>query len=303
MNHIHRLLIVSSIAAFAVVGAACSDQSNEIVPPTAEPTQIAPAPTEAPAVEPTAVPSTATPSPTATPVPVTPTVIPPTAIPPTVTPIPVEITYPSEIANRDSFESDNEGWITGFADLPVDWTDDLYELATEFRQLPDGLEGNGIYIQGHNRSDDLFMFLTKKITDLKPNTNYEIHLAINIAANVPAAMMGIGGSPGESVYVKAGASTDEPTISSDDIGHLRISVDKGNQASHGSEMFSIGNVANFEVVGSEYKIKTLDNTGRTVTVSSDDSGQLWLIVGTDSGFEGLSTFYYSAIEYHLTIVE
>jgi hypothetical protein len=201
------------------------------------------------------------------------------------------------------FEVDNEGWTAGFADLPANWTDDLYELATEFRQLPDGLDGNGIYIQGHNRSDDLFMYLTKQITGLKPNTNYEVVLAIDIAANVPAAMMGIGGSPGESVYVKAGASTDEPIISSDDLGHLRISVDKGNQSSHGSEMLPIGNVANFEVVGSEYRIKTLDNTGRTVTVSTDDFGVLWLLVGTDSGFEGLSTFYYSAIEYQLTMVE
>jgi hypothetical protein len=68
-------------------------------------------------------------------------------------------------------------------------------------------------------------------------------------------------------------------------------------------MFSIGNVSNFEVVGSEYRIKKLENRGRTVTVSSDEFGQLWLIVGTDSGFEGLRTFYYSPIEYQLTIVE
>ena len=32
-------------------------------------------------------------------------------------------------------------------------------------------------------------------------------------------------------------------------------------------------------------------------------GGLWLIVGTDSGFEGLSTFYYARIAYTLKIVE
>ena len=31
-------------------------------------------------------------------------------------------------------------------------------------------------------------------------------------------MMGIGGSPGESVYVKAGASTALPVVSDDDTG-------------------------------------------------------------------------------------
>ncbi len=191
----------------------------------------------------------------------------------------------------------------GFADLPVDWSDELYELNSDFKQMPEGLDGNGIYIQGHNRSDDLFMYLTKEVTGLKPNTSYEVTIAIDLATNVPGGMMGIGGSPGDSVYVKAGASTNEPTISEDNIGHLRISIDKGNQASHGSEMFSIGNVTNFEVLSNEFKIKTLENTGRTVTIPSDDEGRIWVTVGTDSGFEGLSAFYYSAIRYQLTMTE
>ena len=191
----------------------------------------------------------------------------------------------------------------GFADLLVDWSDELYELNSDFKQMPEGLDGNGIYIQGHNRSDDLFMYLTKEVTGLKPNTSYEVTIAIDLATNVPGGMMGIGGSPGDSVYVKAGASTNEPTISEDNIGHLRISIDKGNQASHGSEMFSIGNVTNFEVLSNEFKIKTLENTGRTVTIPSDDEGRIWVTVGTDSGFEGLSAFYYSAIRYQLTMTE
>jgi len=191
----------------------------------------------------------------------------------------------------------------GFADLPVDWSDELYELNSDFKQMPEGLDGNGIYNQGHNRSDDLFMYLTKEVTGLKPNTSYEVTIAIDLATNVPGGMMGIGGSPGDSVYVKAGASTNEPTISEDNIGHLRISIDKGNQASHGSEMFSIGNVTNFEVLSNEFKIKTLENTGRTVTIPSDDEGRIWVTVGTDSGFEGLSAFYYSAIRYQLTMTE
>jgi len=123
MNQIHRLLIVSSVTAIAIVATACSDQSKGIVPPTAEPTQIAPAPTNTPTVEPTAVPSTATPvpanTPTVTPAPATPTVIPPTSVPPTAIPptaTPVEITFPSEISHTDLFEVDNEGWT---ADSPI----------------------------------------------------------------------------------------------------------------------------------------------------------------------------------------
>ena len=38
-------------------------------------------------------------------------------------------------------------------------------------------------------------------------------------------------------------------------------------------------------------------------MSTDGEGRVWLIVGTDSGFEGLSAFYYSRISYTLSILE
>ncbi|HIA17499.1 MAG TPA: hypothetical protein EYN72_12090, partial [Dehalococcoidia bacterium] len=68
-------------------------------------------------------------------------------------------------------------------------------------------------------------------------------------------VLGIGGSPGESVFVKAGASAVEPTQSQDSSGWLRSNVDKGNQASDGSETVVIGNVSHPDVVGDEHKIK------------------------------------------------
>ena len=74
----------------------------------------------------------------------------------------------------------------------------------------DGLEGNGLYIQGHNRSDDLFMFFKKQVGGLKTDAAYTVVLSLDLATNVPTGSFGIGGSPGESVFVKAGASTAEP---------------------------------------------------------------------------------------------
>ena len=50
-----------------------------------------------------------------------------------------------------TFDSDAEGWMVGFADLPVDYDQSIYELDHAHRPLPDGLEGSGIYVQGHNR--------------------------------------------------------------------------------------------------------------------------------------------------------
>ena len=106
--------------------------------------------------------------------------------------------------------SDAEGWTFGFADPPLGHDQSIFELDHGHRPLPDALEGSGVYVQGHNRSDDLFIFLKKQVGGLRPNTRYAVSVSLDLATNVPTATFGIGGSPGESVFVKAGASTAEP---------------------------------------------------------------------------------------------
>ncbi|MDE2823057.1 MAG: hypothetical protein OXK79_06090, partial [Chloroflexota bacterium] len=214
---------------------------------------------------------------------------------PTAVPGPLEFSF--------TFDDDVEGWAAGFADLPADYDQSIYELDHGHRPLPDGLEGSGVYIQGHNRSDDLFMFLKRRVEGLQPGAAYEVEVSVDLATNVPVGSVGIGGSPGESVYVKAGASDVEPDTVEDSTGHLRMNIDKGNQSRGGGAMVVLGNVAHPDVTGREYRIKTLDNDGRPLTVQADGEGRVWLIVGTDSGFEGLTTLYYDRIAYRLRPVD
>ena len=204
---------------------------------------------------------------------------------------------------NSTFENDDDGWITGFADLPADFDQETFELDSGFRELPDGLAGNGVFLQGHNRSDELYMFLKKQVAGLRPDAAYTVVVSLDLATNVPTGTFGIGGSPGESGYVKAGASPVEPVVAEDSSGWLRINIDKGNQASEGTEMINVGNVAHPGVENNEYRIKTLVSQDRPIEVGADDQGQVWLIVGTDSGFEGLSAFYYTKISYVFSAVE
>ena len=201
-----------------------------------------------------------------------------------------------------TFENDSEGWEVDFADLPIDHDQSSFELDSGHRPLPEGLEGGGIYVQGHNRSDDLFMFLKRQVENLRPNATYAVSVSMDLATNVPPGTFGIGGSPGESVYVKAGASTIEPRSVEGSNRHLRLNIDKGNQSNGGESMVVMGHVANPEVSDTEYRIKTLDNMDSPLSVETDDKGRVWLIVGTDSGYEGLSTLYYARITYALSIV-
>jgi len=199
-----------------------------------------------------------------------------------------------------TFESDQEGWVTGFADLPADSDPAFYELDSGWSALPSGLEGNAIYLSGHNHSDDLFMFLKTQIDGLKPGTTYQVLFSIDLASNTPQGLMGIGGSPGESVYVKAGAVDYEPEIIEESDGWLRMNIDKGNQASEGEDMINLGTLANPNIdldtfTGEEYALMTLNNQDRVFNVTTDNDGNVWVIAGTDSGFEGPTKVYYDTI--------
>ena len=259
-------------------------------------------PSSAPAPTPTASQEhTAAPTPTASQEPTTTATPEPTAAP-TNAPAPTPTATPVRLIEFEyAFENDAEGWTAGFADLPMDYDPAIYELDSSHRALPDGLEGSGIYIQGHNRSDDLFMYLKRQVEGLEPSAVYTVSASIDLATNVPLAMVGIGGSPGESVFVKAGASMVEPAAVTGSNNHLRMNIDKGNQSTGGSAMKVVGNVANPDVIGDEYRIKTLASGPEFLNVETDSEGRAWLIVGTDSGFEGLTRLYYDQISFTLTL--
>jgi len=216
--------------------------------------------------------------------------------------------YDTEYQFEFEFEQDKQGWVTDFADLPADYDPAIYELDSGWGELPSGLEGNAIYLSGHNRSDDLFMFLKVQVEGLKPDSTYQVEFSIDLASNTPEGLMGIGGSPGESVFVKAGATTQEPEVITDDAGWLRMNIDKGNQASEGKDMINLGTLANPNIdldtfTGEEYALMTLTSEERLFEVIPDGNGIVWLIVGTDSGFEGPTRVYYDKISIQMNEIE
>ena len=222
---------------------------------------------------------------------------------PTTTELEVPVPYPEVVEFVYSFANGADGWVVGFADLPEDFDQSIYELDGDDRALPDGLGGAGIYVQGHNRSDDLFVYLKRQVEGLTPEGSYAVSATVELVTNAPLDSIGIGGSPGQSVFVKAGASTTEPEAAPDSTGHLRMNIDKGNQSRGGAQMAVLGVVGHPDIVGDEFRRKTLDTMDGPVVVEADEAGRAWLIVGTDSGFEGLTRLYYDLISFTLTAVE
>jgi hypothetical protein len=212
-----------------------------------------------------------------------------------------------DFVNPDSsfsfdFEQSAEGWEGGMADYPKDWDKSRFEFQFERASLPEsvGEDGMAMMISGRNISDDLFMFMKKQVTGLEPNHTYNATFQIELASSYPEESVGIGGSPGGSVYLKAGGSTIEPMpIEVEGAGNnIRMNIDKGGQSEGGEDMVVLGNIG---IPGNEFVYQLIErsNPQNPVPITTDSNGNLWLIIGTDSGFEGTTTLYYNTVEVEL----
>jgi hypothetical protein len=197
-----------------------------------------------------------------------------------------------------NFSAGAEGWIGDFADYPNEPGVELfYQLEFSHTGLPAPLNttDGALRLSGINKSDDLFMFIKKKITGLEAGKKYSVNLTIDFATNVANNMVGIGGSPGESVFVKAGAIALEPMkMINTSENWFRMNIDKNNQSNSGNDMKVIGNFANGTNINT-YTIKQL-STITPITVQANPQGEIWLVIGTDSGFEGRTTIYYNSVK-------
>lgn len=195
-----------------------------------------------------------------------------------------------------NFETGTQGWEGDFADYPVG-EEGFFELSWGWSNLPKPLPNNvkGIFLTGVNRSDDLLMFIKKQIKGLARNAIYDLTFKITIENNIPPGQFGIGGSPGESVFFKVGASRREPikVPTQTPLGKFyRLNIDVGSQSQGGKNAIVIGNLANplVDPMNPTFEPKVLTNT-EPFRAKTDSQGRLWLFVGTDSGFEGRTLYY------------
>lgn len=197
-----------------------------------------------------------------------------------------------------SFEEGTQDWTGDFVDFGLEMKEEDLELVFDLRALPEEVGGSGraLVLEGLNLSDDLFMFLKHQVTGLRVNTTYAVTFDLDLASNAPSGCAGIGGAPGESVYLKVGVARTEPKrVVVDDS--FRLSVDKGNQSQDGANALVIGTIANGEPCTGEAPFRriTRDNQATPFLFPTGSDGTLWLFVGTDSGFEGKTTLFYDAI--------
>lgn len=206
-----------------------------------------------------------------------------------------------ELDFREAGSAEQLGWEPGFSDYGVE-QEEIMEFASGHKVLPDDLaaHGHGLMVGATNRSDDVFMYWTGPVTGLAPETSYSVDFQAEFATDSPSGCAGIGGSPGESVFVKAGITTERPEREVIDE-HWRMTIDKGNQAIGGTDAVILGTVGNKEsdcATTRVWEFKTLQSDTPFI-LNTDASGTGWLIVGSDSGFEGRTELFYTRLRAEL----
>ena len=162
-----------------------------------------------------------------------------------------------EAAFSFTFEDGAEGWTAGFAGLsrrlrPVD-------LRARLRAPPPAGRPRGprpLHPGAQPQRRPSSCSSRGRSAASNPTRSTPPSSPWTLATNVAESLVGIGGSPGESVFVKAGASTVEPVTPEDDAGYFRMNIDKGNQSNGGESMVVVGHVAHPAVAGGEYRLKS-----------------------------------------------
>jgi hypothetical protein len=201
------------------------------------------------------------------------------------------------------FDTGSNQFVGGVSDFGLNQSGQ-HEFMFSNEELPPPLPSgqNAQFISGINPSDDLFMFMKRQITGLQPNTTYHVTFSVEFASIYPTNAIGVGGAPGEGVTMKAGITLIEPDTMTIEKGgpYVVMNIDKGNQSHPGPDMDTIGHVGVSDTT-TVYTLKTNDNLSSPFLFTTDSSGEGWIIIGTDSGFESTTAIYYTNVNVDFTI--
>jgi hypothetical protein len=152
-----------------------------------------------------------------------------------------------------------------------------------------------IKISGNNHSDDLLSLIVRKFENLKPNTIYSVTFDIELASNVTSNSPGIGGSP--DLELGVGGLAGLPKSNIDNADYYRPNFVSLLQSRQSNETLkSAGRLGVSPTYPTPFTLVNRNNLSDPISLKTNANGELWLMIGTDSGFEGITTLYYKSIK-------
>ncbi len=196
---------------------------------------------------------------------------------------------------RFQFNAGTHGWKAFFSDYPVG-EETFFELEFAHQNLPAPLDPSvkALKISGNNHSDDLLSMITRKFEGLKPNTTYAVTFNVELASNVATNSIGIGGTP--DLALGAGGLSYEPKSTVDEQDWYRPNFSSALQSRLSNDTLKMLGRIGVNDTTTDYTLINRNNGKDPVYITSNANGELWLLIGTDSGFEGPTTLYFKSID-------
>ncbi len=190
------------------------------------------------------------------------------------------------------FKKESYDWQGDFANYQA--SDSVTDqLSFDYANLPQGeLAGKkSLKISGISSNGNLFMFIKKQITGLTPYTQYTIAFDVELTPYIEDAVQ-----QGDSLYLKVGATTNEPGKNLAG-SYFNTNFDKGLAYDEGADMIILAAISAADLQGySLYKKRNATSLHPFFSTRSNGKGELWLIVGTDSPFNGKTNVYYTSVD-------
>ena len=143
------------------------------------------------------------------------------------------------------------------------------------------------------------MFFKGPMNGLRGGALHKVTVSLEFATNAPSGCFGVGGSPGESVWIKAGVTAVEP-LPIRDGSYLayehrhRTSIRQRCTGGGARQHCQLQKLRAAASVGAQ-DLAGLD----AVTDLDTADGRVWLLFGTDSGFESRTEIYFTESIGHL----
>lgn len=205
------------------------------------------------------------------------------------------------------FEEGDDGFSTGFADIPQAYQDDGYLLQVGYCDRPPDHSklSKSMILKGENNNEDMFLYTYRKIDKsmgIKNNTMYETKVSFDLGTSVSKTSGEAGTSHGQKIYVKIGVVNEEPVIRLDDEGVYTLNLDKGNHSLGGKDVVFIGNVEKDEGMTEDQTFEYKRFEYRTF-VESNDKGECYVIIGYDSKQEGMNWHFIDNVVLEMKVKE
>lgn len=208
---------------------------------------------------------------------------------------------PSSLSFDYDFEENMHGWTSGFSGISEHYLSKGYDMNfTHGDYTYMDTTNKGIYLAGNNLESDLFMYTMKKFgkpDGLSPLTAYAVHLRFDAISTMPTH---IDDDPEKQIYVKAGVVNvlPEPELTVENNENFyRVNLDKGEPSADGNDLSTLGSVA----IGSSHEqIYGQKAFEKTFYVSTNNLGELWVVIGTDTSREGSSSIYIDNVQVSIT---